>query len=297
MAVNVLSRKYDGIEPITTKLVSGLEKHGAAIGVMRDAGPIVEALAAAKATEVAFHENVTARVTVLTPALEAADAEGKAFLGVATKVFRVHFGNTWNHRWTVIGLTGKSTAIPDTREGRTTLITNIADYLKKNPHHSNAELNVTLKRAEAILAALKTATEAVAANKLNQPILSQARTQAMNRLHRRIRATIADLKSVLDEESPLWETFGLNAPYRASREEMKTRAERTNAKDQRAVERALETAARAKQRADEKAAKVIAKAKRNTPAAATALTRQTGSVPITPVTGTATPAGDVELAR
>ncbi len=299
MAVNLLSRKYDEIEIVATKLTSGLAKHGADIGVRRDADPILEALAAAKTTDAAFHANVAERVTVLTPALDAADADGMTFLGAAVKVFRVHFGNTWNHRWTGIGLTGKSTAIPRTRDSRTTLITNIAEYLKENPSHANAELNVTHKRAEAILAQLKTATEAVSANKLNQPTLSKARTKAMNQLHSRIRAAIADLKSVLDEDSPWWDAFGVKAPYRASREEMKARAERTTAKDQRAVERAVETAARAKQRADEKLAKAIAKANRNVaePAANTAYARQAGVVPIAHVTGAATPDADVELAR
>lgn len=140
MAVNVLSRKYDEIEIITTKLIGGLVKHGAEIGVKRDADPILEALAAAKKTHSEFHLNLTERVTVLTPALDAADAEGKAYLGAAIKVFRVHFGNTWNLRWTAIGLTGKSTAIPRTRDSRTLLLKSIAEYLEENPNHANVEL-------------------------------------------------------------------------------------------------------------------------------------------------------------
>jgi hypothetical protein len=299
MAVNILSRKYDELELVTTKLTSGLVKHGADIDVKRDPDPILEALAAAKTTNTDFYASMTERVTLLTPALDAADAEGKAFLGAAIKVFRVHFGNTWNHHWNAIGLTGKSTAVPRTRDSRTALIKSIGEYLTENPNHANAELDVTVERAVAILAELKTATEAVSANKLNQATIGKARTKAMNHLRGRIRATITDLKSVLEEDSPLWESFGVKAPYRASREEMKARAERTSAKDQRAVERALESADRTKQRADEKVAKAIAKANRNASdsTGTTTTSRQPviGSIPSG--SGATTPNDDVELAR
>lgn len=162
---------------------------------------------------------------------------------------------------------------------------------------------MTAERAEAIVAEIEAAKEAVSANKVNQDLLGKARTKAMNQLHSRIRAAIADLKSVLEEDSPLWDDFGVKPPYRASREEMKARAERTTAKDQRAVERAKETAARTKQRADEKLAQAIAKAQRSAAAgpdtgtATASASRQPVIVSMAPSAAAATPDGDVELAR
>ena len=52
---------------------------------------------------------------------------------------------------------------------------------------------------------------------VKQRTLRDKRDAALTELRRRLSATVAELRVLLDPESALWEAFGLNAPGKRSR--------------------------------------------------------------------------------
>lgn len=263
MSKNILPKNPEQLKTITLNLVSGLEKHRAEIGEQRDPAMLLQALTDVTTVQSQFQFTISHRATVLMPALKAADAEVKKYLGDTTKLFRSQLGERWSQGWLERGFTGNSTAVPTRRDEQERLLESVLAFLTKEPQWASTDLNVTAVRAEQVLAALTKAKADVKASRVEQGLLGQARTKAIRRLQKRIRGTIDDLSAELDAASPLWSSFGVNAPVRASRKEVQAEADRTAAKEQRALQRLTTAAERKKKALEEELARMTEKVSRH----------------------------------
>jgi hypothetical protein len=298
MSRNVIPNKPEALKTIALNLVSGLEKHGVEIGVKRDPAVLSQASEEVTAVQTRFQTTISHRTTVLSPAQKAADQEMKAFLGNATKLFRSQLGERWNQGWLERGFASNSTAVPKSREARERLVESILNYLKQNPQSASADLGVTVQRAETVLASFTQAKAAIMASKVEQGLIGQERAKAIRRLQSRIRGTIDDIYAELDADSPLWSSFGVHAPVRATSKEVQAKVDRAAEKEQRAVERLANAAERKKKAIDEKLAKATAKANQRANAVAVSSAERSaeGRVPAAGNVASANGSGGADVA-
>jgi len=261
MAANPFPTKFNDLSTMTIRFTDGLATHGPELGIERDPVLIKKALDAATVANTEYQAILGERTSVLTPALTTADSEGRVLIAAAVKLFRVKLGERWNQSWSEAGFVNNSTAIPKTQARREALLKSLGAYLLSHPELESADLKVTAARATALFEAIGTAQKNLQENKAQQGELRGARDKAVATLRKRLRAAIGDLGAVLENDSPLWNAFGLNEPVRPSKKDVAKATEKAAIKLRKAAERSAETASKLAQKAAEKAVDADAKAK------------------------------------
>lgn len=174
-----------------------------------------ELRAAAKdllAGEGAYQTVLTERSAALFPALKKADAEGRAFIKGSKKVLSFHLGDRWNQGWAETGHLNDSLQMPASLEKREGLLQSLARFLAAHPEMESPPQNITAERAKAVHAALADAQEALNAADTQRKERRAAREKADKVLRKMLSGVIHEIRLSLTADSPLWESFGLNAP-------------------------------------------------------------------------------------
>jgi hypothetical protein len=126
------------------------------------------------------------------------------------------FGGQFNSQWQAAGWPSGTTAVPDTQDGRFSLLGSLKSYLAANQVSESVDMEAT----EAICTACHTAvSDARAALHAAQTALTTAKAndQAATRtLRKRVRGLIDELNTLLAEDDARYESFGLNIPANPS---------------------------------------------------------------------------------
>ena len=147
------------------------------------------------------------------------DGAVKDFLQAASDVLSGILGGRWSNAWMPTGFPDHSTAVPRTQEKRFSLLMSLHNYFVANPTH---ELNqpphrvVTAAVADALHTQMSDARTAVNTASATQQIAKNSRDADVNALFDRISGTIGEAGQVLADDSPQWETLGLNIPAHPS---------------------------------------------------------------------------------
>ena len=199
-------------------MADGLHDHGAAAGVKHNTEPVFRAdLDAAKLAECVYGASKTAKDGFST-SLRIADSNCRAFLKAARAVLAQNLGKDWSAAWEATGFPSQSTAVPNTQDERLTLCSALKKYFTDNPamEVNTAKLVVTAAKADTLFNAVSDARTAVNNGNTDAGNKMAARDAAEEKLRARLRGLITELEQLLDDNSTLWDAFGLNAPGAAS---------------------------------------------------------------------------------
>jgi len=192
----------------------GAHAQGAAIGLKQNVEAAIRAdLAAAKAAEQAYADAKTAKDT-FSANLRVADSNGRSFIKAASAYFSQVISEDWSAAWATTGFPDQSTAIPGTQDARLTLLGSLNAYFTKNPamEVNSPKLVLTAAAAQTLFTALSDARTAVNTGNTDAGTKRDARDAAVDDLKTRLRGLIAELGQLLDDNSPVWDAFGLNEP-------------------------------------------------------------------------------------
>ena len=195
-------------------MADGAHNHGVAIKLKQnDEAAIRSALDPCRAAFVALGTAQDA-ISSAFKALHAADASANTFLKAARAVLVQSLGNTWSANWAPTGFPGQSTAVPDTQDERYTLCNSLATYLTNNPDMevNSKKVVVTAAAATACYNAIKTARGALHDRQEEAVTAQNVCDAAEAALRIRMRGLINELGQLLDDNSPLWKSFGLPMP-------------------------------------------------------------------------------------
>ncbi len=192
----------------------GAHAQGAAIGLKQNTeDPIRADLAAAKTDEQNYAAAKTAKDT-FSSNLRTADSNGRSFIKSCGAYFSQVISEGWTAAWAATGFPNQSTAVPGTQDARLTLLGSLNNYFTKNPtmEVNTPNLVLTAVLANTLFTALSDARAAVNAGCTDAGTKRDLRDGAVDDLKTRLRGLIAELGQLLDDNSPIWDAFGLNEP-------------------------------------------------------------------------------------
>lgn len=192
----------------------GAQAQGAAIGLKQNIEAVIRAdLLAAKTAEQNYAAAKTAKDTLSTN-LRVADSNGRSFIKAASAYFSQTLSEDWTTAWAATGFPDQSTAIPTTQDARLTLLGSLKNYFTSNPtmEVNTPRLVLTAAVANGLFNSLSDARTAVNNGNTDAGTKRDARDAAVAGLKTRLRGLIAELGQLLDDNSPVWDAFGLNEP-------------------------------------------------------------------------------------
>lgn len=216
MAANPIPEALPQLFALAEDMADGLHDHQVAVGIKQNLEAVFRPeLVAAKATETDYAAAKGAKDDLST-ALRIADSNARAFIKASRAVLAQKLGELWSVAWEPTGFPNQSTAVPATQDERLTLCDSLRAYFNATPANEVAPMNVTSANASAKFTALSNARNAYNNGASNATAKKQARDAAVVTLKARMRGLTSELGQLLDDISPLWDAFGLNAPGAAS---------------------------------------------------------------------------------
>jgi hypothetical protein len=199
---------------LTEDAADGAKDHGAAIGLKQNTETDIRAdLAAARGAEEIYGKAKTAKDTFSTN-LRIADSNARSFIKSCSAYFSETISEDWSAAWSSTGFPNQSTAVPPSQDERFSLMGSLITYFTDNPNMevNTPKLVLTAVKAKALNTALIAARKAVNDGNTDAGTKRDARDAAVEDLKTRLRGLIAELSQLLDDNSPVWDAFGLNEP-------------------------------------------------------------------------------------
>jgi hypothetical protein len=173
------------------------------------------AIASVEAAEALVGNKKLALANAVT-ARQAADVAGEAVLTNCKLWLAKKLGQRWNAAWEPTGFPNQSTAIPDSEDGRFTLLNDLKKYFHDDATRASVDMEATEAICEAAWTALSDARFAEGAADTALTAAFDARTTATDALRKRVRGLISELEQLIPPDDARWETFGLNIPANPS---------------------------------------------------------------------------------
>lgn len=150
-------------------------------------------------------------------ALQAADTSGAAVLRNCKLRLVKLFGSHYNPQWQTAGWPSGTTAIPDSQDGRFSLLGSLKAYFTATPASESADMEATAVICGNAHTAISNARQAVNAGEAALVSAKEAERTMVRTLRRaRVRGLIDELATLIAEDDPRWEAFGLNIPANPS---------------------------------------------------------------------------------
>jgi hypothetical protein len=138
-------------------------------------------------------------------------ATAKQRLTLAREILKLRFGTSYSQAWDETAWRG-SLAIPANVARVMTLVRGMETFFRKHPDMEHPTLEMTAQHFGALLQTLVNFDNDIRTKKANLDRSLLARNQAARKLRRRIRGLINELNEVVDENSTIYLSFGLNIP-------------------------------------------------------------------------------------
>ena len=216
MASNPIPDALPQLFALAEDMADGLHDHQAAIGIKQNLEAVFRPeLDAAKTAESNYAASKGAKDTLSTN-LRIADSNARALIKATRAVLAQSLGEIWSAAWEPTGFPNQSTAVPGTQEERLSLCASLKDYFTANAAKENAPLGVTAANSDAKFAALSNARNEFNNGASQCTAKKQLRDAAVVTLKARMRGLTGELGQLLDDDSALWDAFGLNTPGASS---------------------------------------------------------------------------------
>ena len=216
MASNPTPDNPDVLRALADRMADGCHLHEAAIGILQNTEAAMRAAISALSnaeTQAGVKKNA---VSIAYDAVQTADKAGFERLTGCKLNLAQKLGQRWSAAWEPTGFPGQSTAVPDTQDKRFTLLDALKNYFNLVPAHENAGMGATAALCEASWTTLSDARQGVSTAESEQTAAFTARTTATDGLRKRVRGLINELETLLADDDPRWEAFGLNIPANPS---------------------------------------------------------------------------------
>lgn len=212
MASNPTPDNPDVLRALADRMADGCNEHEATIGILQNTEAAMRAAITGLSnaeTQVGLKKNAvsTAYATLL-----AADEAGLTTLTGCKLCLAAKLGQRWSAAWEPTGFPNQSTAVPDTRDKRFTLLDALKNYFTAVPTHENAGMGATAALCLAAWTTLSDARHGVSAAESAQTTALNTRTATTDALRKRVRGLINELETLIAADDPRWEAFGLNIP-------------------------------------------------------------------------------------
>lgn len=217
------------------KILEGQKSIGAAVGLHHHTAatlaPILykltgdpeaaEGSAAFKGSQFLYRECVAATGDAEAELLDLSKGPVKQWLEGYKKVIEGIHGKKANDGWVAAGFGTGTTAIPEKHDARHALLNAARLYLGSHasyetslPQKDGPALAITSAQALALHGQMTAKFSLINARSTEQAECKQARDADVKALYKEVSATIAELRDLLSDTDPRWETFGLNIPAR-----------------------------------------------------------------------------------
>ena len=214
MSANPFPNPLPKLFALGQDMVDGALAHGPAIGLVHNTNVTIGAdLTAAQSAADLLGKAQKASVDA-TAALNGVDDQAKKFIKAASAVLAQNLGEYWSTAWAPTGFPNQSTAIPSTQDERYSLCDSLNKFFTTNPtmEVNTPKVIVTAARADDLYTQLADARKGVKDAGLDQDTKQIACDAAETTLRARMRGLVNELGQLLDDNDPLWRTFGLVPP-------------------------------------------------------------------------------------
>ncbi len=219
MASNATPEDDDVVIALAEDLADGCQIHELTIGIKQNTEATIRAaIAGATAAKLALG----AARKALTKAggfydiIEQKDAEGLVVIRNCRLRLVKLLGTSYNDEWGQAGFPNLSTAVPDTRDARFTLLGALKAYFTANPSAESVDMEATAAICTTAHAAVSTARNSVNTGEQAVTDAKAAEAAAMKTLRKRVRGLIDELGQLLADDDSRYEAFGLNIPAQPS---------------------------------------------------------------------------------
>jgi hypothetical protein len=212
MASNPTPDNSDVLRALADRMADGCHEHEATINILQNTEAVmrtaISGLSNAE-TQAGLKKNA---VSTAYAALLVADEAGIKTINDCKLRLKQVLGERWNAGWEPTGFPDQSTALPNTQDKRFTLLDALKNYFSLMPANENAGMGATAAICTAAWAALSSARHVVSNAESAQTIAFATRTAATDGLRKRVRGLINELETLIPDDDPRWEAFGLNIP-------------------------------------------------------------------------------------
>lgn len=212
MASNPTPDNPDILRALADRMADGCHTHELTLGIKQNTETVLRAsilgVSSAEMQVGLKKKDVDDAYT----ALQAADDAGKTVLSNCKLRLAQKLGQRWSAAWEPTGFPDQSTAIPKTQDQRFTLLGDLNTYFTATPANESVDMSATAAICLAAWTALSDARQGVSNAESAQTTAFAARTAATDTLRKRVRGLIGELETLMADDDPRWEAFGLSMP-------------------------------------------------------------------------------------
>ena len=148
--------------------------------------------------------------------VEAMDAAGLVVIrNCRLRLVKV-LGTSYSPAWGQAGFPNQSTAVPDTRDQRFTLLGALKAYFTANPSAESVDMEATAAICNTAHTNVSNARQAVNTGEQAVTDAKAAEAAAVKTLRKRVRGLIDELGQLIADDDSRYEAFGLNIPANPS---------------------------------------------------------------------------------
>lgn len=216
MASNPTPDDDDVLLALTEDLADGCHLHEVTLGIKQQTEAVMRAALAAANTATMALGAANVLVGQRYDTLQAADATGEQMLkNCRLRLVKV-LGGTYSPGWQEAGWPNQSTAIPSNQDQRFTLLNSLKLYFTAHPAAESPDMEATAALCEAAHTAISNARQGVNTAESDRTTAMNTYRATLKTLRKRVRGLIVELGTLMADDDPRWEAFGLNIPAHPS---------------------------------------------------------------------------------
>jgi hypothetical protein len=216
MATNPTPDDDDVLISLTEDLADGCQLHEVALGIKQQTEAVMRAAMLAGKTALLGLGAAKVLRGQKETLLETADTAGTAVLRNCRLRMVKLYGAKFDANWEAAGWPNPSTAVPLTPDERFTLLGAMDLYLTATPAAESVDFDVTAAICHTAHEAVSNARGAVNVAESGVTTAKNTLAATLRTLRKRVRGLIVELGTLMAEDDPRWEDFGLNIPANPS---------------------------------------------------------------------------------
>jgi hypothetical protein len=216
MATNPTPDDDDVLISLTEDLADGCHMHEVALGIKQQPEAVMRAALLAAKNALLAVGSAKVLLGQKYDVLQAADAASEAVLKNCRLRMVKLFGAKYNANWQAAGWPNNSTAIPENQDERFTQLGALKLYFTANPAAESVEFEATAAICDTAHEAASNARQAVNVAESGLTTAKKTLADTLRTLRKRVRGLIVELGTLMADDDPRWEEFGLNIPANPS---------------------------------------------------------------------------------
>ncbi len=216
MATNPTPDDDDVLISLTEDLADGCHLHEVALGIKQQTEAVMRAVLLAGKTALLGLGTAKVLRGQKEGLLDTADAAGTLVLKNCRQRMVKLYGPDFNANWEAAGWPNGSTAVPRTSDDWFTLLGAMDLYFQATPAAESDAFDATAAICQTAHEAVSNARGALNVAESGVTTAKNTLVTTMKTLRKRVRGLIVELGTLMAEDDPRWEDFGLNIPANPS---------------------------------------------------------------------------------